>query len=329
MIINQYEINNITDNFYLNEIYRQALFIDIETTGLSRKYSNIISITSLLYEDDKYIIYQIFCQYKIDQPSALKYLRDLIKSKKYIITYNGNTFDIPFLAEKAEQNNIDLNFDSLIKIDLYNYMQKFKNKVNTTDLKLKTVEEFFCINRNDTLGGKDVLKLYEAYQLEPRKEFSNLILMHNYEDVYNLPFVMNNIFNLYDDVVYSKKIIVAINNRDISIKKNSLVCKFNVIANLERDFINHSINYNMKLSVNSQDLEIIIPLNHFKDDNIREFYYLDNNEYKINSYTAIKGIKRNLIPIKINDKIYYDNINNVIRKIVNEGFEVNLKEAHA
>ena len=329
MIINQYEINNITDNCYLNEIYREALFIDIETTGLSRKYSNIISITSLLYEDDKYKIYQIFCQYKIDQPSALKYLRNLISSKKYIITYNGNTFDIPFLAEKAERNNIKLDFDSLIKIDLYNYMQKFKSKVNTVDLKLKTVEEYFCINRKDTLGGKDVLTLYEAYQLEPRKDFSHLILMHNYEDVYNLPFVMNNIFNLYDDVIYSKEIIVTINNRDISIKKNSLLCKFNVIANLDRDFINHSINYNMKLSVDSQDLEISIPVNHFKDDNIREFYYLDNDEYKINSYTAIKGIKRNLIPIKINDKIYYDNIHNVIRKIINEGFELNLKEAQA
>ena len=46
----------------------------------------------------------------------------LIKSKTYIITYNGNSFDIPFLAEKAEQNNIDIDFDSLIKIDLYNYI---------------------------------------------------------------------------------------------------------------------------------------------------------------------------------------------------------------
>jgi hypothetical protein len=327
MIINQYEINNITDNCHLNEIYKEALFIDIETTGLSRKYSNIISITLLLYEDDKYKIYQMFCQYKIDQPTALKYLRDLIKSKKYIITYNGNSFDIPFLAEKAKESNINLDFNSLIKIDLYNYIQKFKKKINTVDLKLKTVEEYFCINRNDTLSGKDVLTLYEAYQLEPRKEFSHLILMHNYEDVYNLPFIMNNIFNLYDDVIYFKNLIVTINNKDISIRKNSLLCKFNVIANMDKDFINHSINYNMKLFVDSQALEIIIPLNFFKDENIREFYYLDDNEYQINSYTAIKGIKRNLIPIKINNKTYYDNINNVIRKIMNEGFELNLKES--
>ena len=320
MIINEYEVNDITDNHDINEIYKEAFFIDIETTGLSRIYSDIISITLLVYEDDKYKIYQIFCQYKIEQPDALKYLKELIKSKKYIVTYNGNSFDIPFLAEKAKRFNVTLDFDSLTKIDLYFLMKKLRYKIDIVNLKLKTLEEYFCIERNDTIEGTDVLTLYEAYKLEPRKEFSHLILRHNYEDVYNLPIVMNNIFTLYDDVIYLKNLIVTINNDELSIKKNSLQCKFNVITAIKKDFINHSINYNMNLSVETQTLEISIPLNTYKDENIREFYYLDNNEYRINSYTAIKGIKRNLIPIRINDKVYYDNINSIVRRILEEGF---------
>lgn len=318
MFITQNDINNLTDNHYLNEIYKESIFIDIETTGLSRTYSNIISITVLLFENDTYKIYQIFCQYKVDQPQALKYLKDLIKSKTYIITYNGNSFDIPFLSEKAEQNNINIDFDSLIKIDLYNYIKKFKNNIQTVDLKLKTVEKYFDIERNDTLSGKDVLTLYEAYQLEPRKEFSYLILKHNYEDVYNLPFVMNNIIDLFDDVLYLKDLIITINNKDIAIKKNMLLCKFNVISNISKDFISHSMNYNMKLSLDSQTLEISMPLKFFSDENIKEFYYLDNDEYKIKCFTAIKGIKRNLIPIKINDKTYFDNINTLAREIIGD-----------
>lgn len=318
MFITQNDINNLTDNHYLNEIYKESIFIDIETTGLSRTYSNIISITVLLFENDTYKIYQIFCQYKVDQPQALKYLKDLIKSKTYIITYNGNSFDIPFLSEKAEQNNINIDFVSLIKIDLYNYIKKFKNNIQTVDLKLKTVEKYFDIERNDTLSGKDVLTLYEAYQLEPRKEFSYLILKHNYEDVYNLPFVMNNIIDLFDDVLYLKDLIITINNKDIAIKKNMLLCKFNVISNISKDFISHSMNYNMKLSLDSQTLEISMPLKFFSDENIKEFYYLDNDEYKIKCFTAIKGIKRNLIPIKINDKTYFDNINTLAREIIED-----------
>ena len=172
MFINEYEVNNITDNPYLNEIYKEAVFIDIETTGLSSIFSDIISITFLLYKDDKYRIYQIFCQYKQDQPDALKYLNELIKLKKYMVTFNGNSFDIPFLAEKAKQLNITLDFDSFNKIDLYNCMKKFRYKINTVDLKLKTVEKYFSIERNDTLDGNDVITLYEAYKLEQRQEFS-------------------------------------------------------------------------------------------------------------------------------------------------------------
>lgn len=320
MFINQNYINNLTDNPFLNELYKKSLFIDIETTGLSRIYSDIISITALLYEENQYKIYQIFCQYKVDQAQALKFLKDLTKSKKYIITYNGNSFDIPFLKEKAHQNNIDIDFDSLTKIDLYNYIQRFRNKIHAVDLKLKTIEKYFGIERNDTLGGKDVLTLYEAYQLEPRKEFSYLILRHNYEDVYNLPLVMEHIIDLHDDVLYFKDLIVTINHKDMRVKKNSLVGNFNIIYDSGMDFINHSINYNMVLSVDSQTMEINIPLNFFGDENIREFYYLNNDDYKIKSYTAIRGIKKNLIPVKLNNKVYYDNIINIIRKIISQEF---------
>jgi uncharacterized protein YprB with RNaseH-like and TPR domain len=326
MIINEYEINDIRDNHRLDEIYKESLFIDIETTGLSKIYSDIISITLLVYKDDKFRIYQIFCQYKSDQPQTLKYLKDLMKSKKYIITYNGNSFDIPFLAEKSKQFGTGLDFESLTKIDLYLLMKKLKYKINIVDLKLKTVEEYFCIERNDTVGGMDVVTLYEAYKLEPRKEFSDLILLHNYEDVNNLPLVMNNIFALYDDVIYLRNLIVTINYDGLSIKKNLIQCNFNVITAIDKDFINHSINYDMILSVDNQTLVINIPLHTYKDETIGEFYYLDNNEYELTTYTGLKGIKRNLIPIRINDKIYIDNIKSIVRKILEEGFGCSEKQ---
>lgn len=326
MIINEYEINDIRDNHRLDEIYKESLFIDIETTGLSKIYSDIISITLLVYKDDKFRIYQIFCQYKSDQPQTLKYLKDLMKSKKYIITYNGNSFDIPFLAEKSKQFGTGLDFESLTKIDLYLLMKKLKYKINIVDLKLKTVEEYFCIERNDTIGGMDVVTLYEAYKLEPRKEFSDLILLHNYEDVNNLPLVMNNIFALYDDVIYLRNLIVTINYDGLSIKKNLIQCNFNVITAIDKDFINHSINYDMILSVDNQTLVINIPLHTYKDETIGEFYYLDNNEYELKTFTGLKGIKRNLIPIRINDKIYIDNIKSIVRKILEEGFGCSEKQ---
>jgi len=321
MIVEEKEINNISSSDNMNELLKESFFLDIETTGLSRQYSDIISITVLLYELNSYKIYQIFCQYKIDEPEALKFLKDLIKSKKYVITYNGNSFDIPFLISKTQKHKINIDFDCFIKIDLYNYMRQMRSKIQIADLKLKTAEEYFNIKRNDTLGGKDVTVLYEAYKIEPRKEFSYLIMQHNYEDVFNLPILLNNIFDLYDDILYYNSLIVKVSSQDFFIKKNSLFCKFNIISDYKTDYIHPGINFNLNLNINAQAMEINIPVGFFKDNVISEFYYIDNNEFKIKNYTAIDGIKRNLMPIKFNDKMYYENIMSIIKNILNSIFK--------
>lgn len=315
MIVNSNEIN-ITANNELHELLKQSVFLDIETTGLSRQFSDIISITLLLHEDGVYKIYQIFCQYSVDEPQALKLLKDLIRNKKFIITYNGNSFDIPFLSFKLQKHIIDLELETIIKIDLYNCLRQVKNKVELTDLKLKTAEEYFKIKRTDTLSGEDVTVLYEAYKIEPRKEFSSLIMQHNYEDVLNLPILMNCIFDLYDHIFYFNNLIIRVNNSNFCIKKNSLSGKFNIISDLKTDYIHPSINFNLNVNISSQTMDLDIPLGFFKDVSINEFYFVDNKEYNLKSYTAIEGIKRNLIPIKLNGKMYYDNISDLTKSIL-------------
>ncbi|MGD9569009.1 MAG: ribonuclease H-like domain-containing protein [Sedimentibacter sp.] len=320
MITEIKEIADIASNDSFNSLIEEAFFIDIETTGLSREYSNIISITVLLSEKGRSYIHQIFCEYKIDEPEALKYLKDLIKTKKYIITYNGNTFDIPFLESKFQKHNINFDLELFIKIDLYNWIRQLKNKFEIENFKLKTVEKHFNIKREDTLCGKDIITLYEAYRIEPRKEFSYLIMQHNYEDVFNLPILFNNIINMYDNVLSYKGLIVKINNEDFKIKKNSLICKFNILSNYSTDYVHPAINFNLKVNSLAQTMKLDIPVGFYKNDNIKEFYFIDSNEYNIKTYTAIDGIKRNLMPVKFNDKIFYNNINNLVKSILESVF---------
>lgn len=321
MITDCKEISGITDNENIQSILKESFFIDIETTGLSREHSDIISITVLLFQDNCYKIHQIFCEYKIDEPEALKYLNGLIKTKKSIITYNGNSFDIPFLVSKIQKHNINIDFDSFIKIDLYNWLRSLKNKVGIENFKLKTVEKYFNINREDCLNGEDVITLYQAYRIEPKKEFSYLIMQHNYEDVYNLPVLFNCIINLYDDVLYYNNLIVKINNDNMKIKKNNLNCKLSLITDNKTDYVHTDINFNLSVNFTAQTMELNIPLGYFKDEKIKEFYFIDNNYYKVKKYTAIDGIKRNLIPVKFNDKIFYNNIINVAKSILDSIFK--------
>jgi len=321
MITEYREINNLTENNNLDCIFKNSFFIDIETTGLSRRYSDIISITVLLYENDSYKIHQIFCQYKIDEPEAMKYLRNLIHKKKYVITYNGSSFDVPFLISKSQKHNIKIDFNSFIKIDLYSWLRQMKNKIDIDSLKLKSVEKYFGINRNDVICGEDVITLYKAYQIEPRNEFSRLIMEHNYEDVFNLPILFNCIINLYDTVLYYDNLIVKINNEDFKFKKNNFYCKLNIITGYEADYFQRSFNYNIHINSIQQIMELDIPLNFFCDEKIDDFYYVDNNDFNVITYTAIQGIKQRLIPVKFNGKMFYDNITNIIESILTSVFK--------
>lgn len=320
MITESKEISNITYDENFSFLIKEAFFIDIETTGLSREFSDIISITILFYNKNNYILHQVFCEYKVDELEALKYLRDLIKDKKYVITYNGNSFDIPFLSTKFKKHLIEFNFDSMIKLDLYNWMRQLKIKINVDNLKLKTIEKYFNINREDTLLGEDIITLYEAYKIEPRKEFSSLIMQHNYEDVLNLPAILKNIIDLYDEVLYYESLIVKIKHEDFKINKNSLVCSFNTLTDFKTDYIHSSINYNLKVDIKSQKMDLVIPLGFFKDEKISEFYFIDNEYYKVKSYTAIKGIKKNLMPVKFNEKVFFNNLIDLVKTILSTIF---------
>lgn len=311
---------NIADfnlkNEHSKKIAEEAFFFDIETTGLSHEFNNIISITVYLYEDFEFKIYQLFCEFSHDEKDMLKFFKDLVRNKVYAVTYNGNTFDIPFVTNKAGRLDIDFNFEEYIKIDLYQDLRRIKDKTCLNDLKLQTVEEYFMLEREDTFSGHDVTILYEAYKVEPRKEFSELILQHNYEDVYHLPSLLEKIFDLYDEIIVTKNMIIKIINNRLNFKKSTLICSLYINTGYKKDFTYPSINFDLKLNVKSQLLSVKIPVYFYKDAHIDEFYYLNNDDFNMKSYTSIKGIKKNLIPLKVNDEILYSNINKVVAKIL-------------
>lgn len=319
MIVNTTSIDlNVENN--IGKLLRDSVLLDIETTGFSKTFNDIISISFFVFEGCEYKIHQVFCEYIADEKEALKYFKELINNKKYIITYNGNTFDIPFINEKFNKYDLNYNLNHFIKIDLYNHLRHISKKIEINDLKLKTVERYFKINRVDTFSGEDITVLYEAFKIDPKKEFYSLILSHNYEDVFNLQFLLKYILGLYDYVIYNDNIIILINNDNIKIKNKILSCKFNAIPNMKLNHFHKSQNYSVEFDLDSQTIKIDIHTEFFKDDNIDEFYYVDNTTFILNSYVSLHSIKKNLIPLKFNGKMYYDNINKIIYKIIEEVF---------
>lgn len=314
MIIKTYDYNNKLNKY--NGIFEQAVFFDIETTGLSHKFSNIISITLLLYIEKKFKIYQLFCENKPDEKTLLNHFKNLVEGKKYLITYNGNSFDIPFVTYKNILHGINIDFNEFIKIDLYNDIRHLNYKFNLHNLKLKTVENYFTLNRNDTFSGQDIILLYEAYKINQEKIFVELILNHNYEDVYNLPELFILVMNSYDKTLIFNDLIIKLSPNNISFKKNFIVCNFYIISKQKNDYIHHAINYDLNINAKLQTLEISIPSFLYKSENIKEIYYVRKSDFNISSFKTLQGLKSDIIPLKINNKILLDNIYAIITKVL-------------
>lgn len=176
---------------YIHPIIREILrpgdlFLDIETTGLSRTRHQIYLIgMASLVDSNKIYVNQLFADSLADETSVLTHFSEVLSTSavRRIITYNGNSFDLPFLLERAKFHSVSLDFDAFELFDIYKEVVSRKNMLQLQDYRQKTVEQFLGICREDRYTGGELIKVYENYVNHPDEEAANVLMLHNYEDV--------------------------------------------------------------------------------------------------------------------------------------------------
>ena len=68
-------------------------------------------------------------------------------------------------------------------IDILKIIKPFKEKLSLPDFKLKTIEKYLGIYREDTISGKESVQLYNEYVSSNCNKLKDKILLHNYEDI--------------------------------------------------------------------------------------------------------------------------------------------------
>ena len=140
------------------------LFLDIETTGLARARHQIYLIGMATIVDNNIIyVNQIFADSPTDEHSVLAHFSEVLRTfaVKRIITFNGNSFDLPFLLTRATLHDISLSFDAFELFDIYKEVTKRKNMLQLQDYRQKTVEQLLGIDREDQYSGAELIKVYE------------------------------------------------------------------------------------------------------------------------------------------------------------------------
>ena len=160
-----------------------VLFMDIETTGLTPANTNLYLIGCAYFENDEWHVIQWFAERYEEELTLLTAFFDFVKKYKYLIHFNGNKFDIPYLQYKCDQFSLEGNFDSFTGIDIYKRIASLKNILGLPNMKQKTIEEFLGLNREDKYTGRELISIYHDYVCDHDDKYFNDLMLHNEDDI--------------------------------------------------------------------------------------------------------------------------------------------------
>ena len=86
--------------------FRDFLFLDTETTGLSGAGTLAFMVGVAFFERDAFVVRQFFLRDHADEPAMLCLLTDLLAEKGALATFNGRAFDLRLLDNRFLMNRM-------------------------------------------------------------------------------------------------------------------------------------------------------------------------------------------------------------------------------
>ncbi len=161
------------------------LFTDIETTGLSPARHQIYCIGTAYMTEHTYRICQFFAEHPEEEPLILQAFLDLFQDHSHsgLLTFNGSTFDLPFLRKRCEHFGLLFDAANTPHTDLYRKARSLRSLLGLSGLKQKDIEQFLQLDREDIYSGKELIQMYRDYVKMPDEKIRNLLLLHNLDDM--------------------------------------------------------------------------------------------------------------------------------------------------
>ncbi len=174
--------------FLLSAFFKpeELLFVDIETKSLFFETS-IIEIGAGYFEGKTFTVKQFTCLSDAAEYEILEEFGKLLTGKKAFVTFNGRTFDIPFIDGRISyyggiSSTVDLmelhNFD-LLHFSRCCYKEEFDS------YRLKSLEvNVLGKEREGDIDGAEVQVYFENFVNTGDPKYIEPIIYHNMEDIY-------------------------------------------------------------------------------------------------------------------------------------------------
>ncbi|MEJ2242197.1 MAG: ribonuclease H-like domain-containing protein [Candidatus Bathyarchaeota archaeon] len=164
--------------------------IDIETLGLSERP---IVLLGIAHPDKNQVCTKQYLLRDIqDEPSAIWSLVSQLESNHIMITYNGRSFDIPYIKQRLAYYGLDASLENP-HFDLLHFTRRaLRHKLK--DCRLDTVETYLGIKRDIDIPGALVPQFYDTYLKTKNVGPLVAIVEHNKQDLVSLGTLFSRLF---------------------------------------------------------------------------------------------------------------------------------------
>ena len=164
-----------------------VLFIDLETTGLS---STPVFLIGIMESDGgTLVLRQYFARTYAEEPAIVSATLDRMACKRLIVSFNGKSFDLPYLRMRAAAHRMDFPVAAEHFDLLHECRRIWKNSL--PDCKLQTLESCICRRpRHDDIPGSEIPDAYHAFVRTGDASQMVEVLHHNRLDLITLADLM-------------------------------------------------------------------------------------------------------------------------------------------
>lgn len=181
---------NFVEGFNRNELKilsntdpKNIVFLDIETTGLSNTPLFLIGL--LYFDGEKIVIDQLFARDYSEEVNLLRYFSEFSPRFKALVTFNGKSFDMPFIRDRMIFHRKFLKWSHIHVDILHHSRRRWKGKF--PNCKLQTLEYFVCNRRReDDVPSALVPEIYHDFVRSGNPEYLAGVFYHNALDLITL-----------------------------------------------------------------------------------------------------------------------------------------------
>lgn len=266
------------------------LFFDIETTGLSARYSHLYLIgAALCNEQGQLETHQWFANRPTEERELLLEFSEFVNAYSGVLVhFNGTTFDLPYLIKKYTQYELEIPdiLMSAKQIDLYREAKALSALLQLSSYKQKSVEQFLGIFREDPYTGGELIEFYQHYLQTADASLRDALLLHNREDIEALPALLSlsAYCALIDECTTCLNYDWEISGSELvfSIRGSSMVPRK---VDLESRFESHGQEQVLALEMNRDRMILHLPfveaeLKHYYPD-FKNYFYLPKEDKAI------------------------------------------------